>query len=75
MAKMCEIINNPAADCSILPIFVTEFDHVTPDVSNYYKRSRFRRFHAVTLISELAQRSRSQRENVVCIDRQIIDLF
>jgi len=31
-AKICEIINNSAAECSVLLTFVTGFDHVTPDV-------------------------------------------
>ena len=29
--KMCQIVNNSAEDCSILPKFGTEFDHVTLD--------------------------------------------
>jgi len=36
-AKVCEIINNFAADCSISVKFVTEFDHVTSDVVQTFK--------------------------------------
>jgi len=31
-AKICQIINHSAMDCSILLKFGTIFDHVTPDV-------------------------------------------
>jgi len=52
------MVNNSAADCSILHKFSTEFDHVTPYVMQSFKVK--------------CQRSRSLHENVV--DRQIIAL-
>ena len=51
-AKMWEITNNFAADCSISVKFSTEFEHLTPDLYNRRSRSR-------------SQTSRSQPENVV----------
>ena len=40
MAKMCEIVNNSAADCSISLKFYTVFGHTTPEVQQKFKVQR-----------------------------------
>jgi len=36
-AKICEILNNSAGNCSISIKFSTDYDHVTPDLPQTFK--------------------------------------